>query len=50
VQQFVVGDPSLETTTIQVPVRITFSDGDVEEQQFAVIVDANQDSKVCGLG
>lgn len=47
VSQFEVGTPQLNTNTTSVPVRITFADGQTEDDTFGVIVDGNQDSKVC---
>ena len=47
VSEFDVGTPRLNTDTTVVPVRITFSDGDTEDDSFGVVLDSNQDSKVC---
>jgi hypothetical protein len=48
VDAFEVRDPTLGTEAVEVPVRIQYDSGDIETQTFAVTVDDDQSSKVCG--
>jgi predicted secreted protein len=47
VSGFDVGKPQLNTSTTVVPVLVTFADGDTENDTFGVVVDKNNDSKIC---
>ncbi len=47
VSTFDVGKPQLNTSTTVVPVEVMFAGGDIENDSFGVVVDKNQDSKIC---